>query len=134
MSDRSNSSKKTANPNYTSESEINRVFDVFGGFKKDAEKTKTFSTEENTDDFQPMLTMTSIGQLGRFGNQLFQYACLRICAAKSNAKVECPPWIGQTLFGHTDAPISQRLSPAVELKKVSRIRSLEQETAFMVWW
>ena len=116
MSDRSNSSKKTASPNYTSKSETNRVFDVFSGFKKDAEKTKTFSATENTDDRPPVLTMTSIGQLGRFGNQLFQYACLRICAEKSGAKVECPPWIGQTLFGHTDAPVSQRLTPAVELK------------------
>ncbi|MFM2310952.1 MAG: hypothetical protein RLZZ04_228 [Cyanobacteriota bacterium] len=116
MSDCSNSLKKTVNPKYTSESETNRVLDVFGGLKKDAEKTKTFSEEENTDDLHPVLTMTSIGQLGRFGNQLFQYACLRICAEKSGAKVECPPWIGQTLFGHTDAPISQRLSPAVELK------------------
>ena len=98
------------------EQATNRVFDVFSGFKKDAEKTKTCSTAENTGDLQPVLTMTSIGQLGRFGNQLFQYACLRICAEKSGAKVECPPWIGQTLFGHTDAPVSQRLTPAVELK------------------
>ena len=116
MSDRSSSSKKTVNPNYTSESETNRVFDVFDGFKKDAENTKTVWEEANPGDLQPVLTMTSIGQLGRFGNQLFQYACLRICAEKSGAKVECPPWIGQTLFRHTDAPISQRLSPAVELK------------------
>lgn len=116
MSDRSNSSEKIADPSYASESETNRVFDVFGGFKKDAENTKTFSEGESTDDLQPMLTMSSLGQLGRFGNQLFQYACLRICAAKSNAKVECPPWIGQALFGHTDAPISRRLPPAVESK------------------
>lgn len=115
MSDRSNSSKKSVNPNYTSESETNRVFDIFDGFKQDAENTKTV-LEADTGDRPPVLTMTSLGQLGRFGNQLFQYACLRICAEKSGAKVECPPWIGQTLFGHTDAPISRRLSPAVELK------------------
>jgi hypothetical protein len=30
-------------------------------------------------DNQPVLTMSSVGQLGRFGNQLFQYASLKIC-------------------------------------------------------
>ena len=35
--------------------------------------------------------------------------------------MECPAWIGQTLFGHQDAPISKRLPPAIELK-----RDLEQ--------
>ena len=58
--------------------------------------------------------MSSLGKLGRFGNQLFQYAFLRICAEKSGARVECPPWIGQTLFGHKDATISQQLPPAIE--------------------
>jgi hypothetical protein len=47
---------------------------------------------------------------------LFQYAFLRICAQKNGAKVECPAWIGQTLFGHQDAPISKLLSPIVETK------------------
>ncbi|HTL87797.1 MAG TPA: alpha-1,2-fucosyltransferase [Leptolyngbya sp.] len=58
--------------------------------------------------------MSSLGKLGRFGNQLFQYAFLRICALQSNARVECPNWIGQSLFGRLDAPILQRLPPAIE--------------------
>jgi hypothetical protein len=65
-----------------------------------------------------------IGQLGRFANQLFQYAFLRICAQQSGARVECPAWIGQTLFGHQDAPISQRLPPAVEIKDLNVEQSL----------
>jgi hypothetical protein len=60
------------------------------------------------------LTMSSLGRLGRFGNQIFQYAFLRICANESGARVECPPWIGQKLFGHADAPISRCLRPAIE--------------------
>ncbi|GAB1539313.1 hypothetical protein NUACC21_19790 [Scytonema sp. NUACC21] len=73
------------------------------------------SSDSNTELSQEaVLTMSCIGMFGRFGNQLFQYAFLRICAEKSGARVECPPWIGQTLFGHKDAPISKCLPPAIE--------------------
>jgi hypothetical protein len=123
MSDRDRS--KAINPNYTSKSETERVFDVFNSFQRDAKEINSISTSKDTDKTSPVLTMSSIGQLGRFGNQLFQYAYLRICAAQSGAKVECPPWIGQTLFGHQDAPISQRLPPAIEQKE-------EEQTLFDV--
>lgn len=99
---------------YTTKSEIERVFKVFDTFKKDAEDTKSLLANNAATANEPVLTMSSIGQLGRFANQLFQYAFLRICAQKSGARVECPPWIGQTLFGHNDAPISKRLPPAIE--------------------
>jgi len=98
----------------TTNSETERVLSVFDTFKKDAENIKTSSANEAERPSQPVLTMSSLGQLGRFGNQIFQYAFLRICAQKSGATVECPPWIGQTLFGHDDAPISKRLPPAIE--------------------
>ncbi|GAA6619996.1 alpha-1,2-fucosyltransferase [Scytonema sp. NUACC26] len=103
-------------PKYTTESETNRVFSVFDTFNKDAASVKTTSTDTDSDATvsEPVLTMSSLGKLGRFGNQLFQYAFLRICAKRSGARVECPSWIGQTLFGHQDAPISQRLPPAIE--------------------
>lgn len=112
MSDRDNSQEVTANSKYSSNSETERVFNVFDGFKKDVEETSDTLVEEDTS--QPVLTMSSIGKLGRFGNQLFQYAFLRICAEQSGAKVECPAWIGQTLFGHDDAKISRRLPAAIE--------------------
>jgi hypothetical protein len=63
---------------------------------------------------EPILAMTSLGQLGRFGNQIFQYAFLRVCAVNSGARVQCPPWVGQQLFGLTDPPIETRLPPAIE--------------------
>ena len=100
---------------YTTNSETERVFSVFDTFKKDAEDIKTSSANEARSS-QPVLTMSSLGQLGRFGNQIFQYAFLRICAQKSGVTVECPPWIGQTLFGYDDAPISKRLPPAIECR------------------
>ncbi len=105
-----------ASSKYTAKSETERLFSVFENFYKDAEETKNLSLEDTTSDRQPVLTMSSIGQLGRFGNQLFQYAFLRLCAEKSGARVECPAWVGQTLFGHQDAPISKRLPPAIECK------------------
>jgi hypothetical protein len=106
-----------ASSKYTAKSETERLFSVFETFQKDAEETKLLSVEDTTIGQQLVLTMSSIGKLGRFGNQLFQYAFLRICAEKSGARVECPVWVGQTLFGHQDSPISKRLPPAIELKR-----------------
>lgn len=41
---------------------------------------------------------------GRFANQLFEYANLRQVAKESGQEYECPPWIGQKLFGLKDKP------------------------------
>lgn len=103
---------------YTTKSETDRLFSVFDTLNKDAENIKTASENDFVNSSEPVLTISSLGQLGRFGNQLFQYAFLRICAKKSGARVECPPWIGQTLFGHNDPPISKRLPPAIERKEM----------------
>jgi len=102
------------NSTYTHQSETDRGFSVFDTLKKDVEDINASSAIEAEKPCQPVLSMSSFGQLGRFGNQIFQYAFLRICAQKSGATLECPPWIGQTLFGHDDAPISKRLPPAIE--------------------
>jgi len=102
------------NPKYTTKSETDQAFKVFQNFTKDAEEIRSYSENDATNSNEPVLSMSSLGQAGRFGNQLFEYAFLRICAKKSGAKVECPPWIGQVLFGHNDRPISQRLPPGVE--------------------
>ncbi len=114
MSNQDNSLEVIPNTKYTSKSDTERVFGVSDSLKKDVEATKSSSAKDATNDDHPVLTMSSIGKLGRFGNQLFQYAFLRICAEKSGARVECPPWIGQILFGHKDATISKRLPPAIE--------------------
>lgn len=102
------------NSKYSNKSETERVFSVFDTFQKDAADTKSISIDSTATSIEPVLTMSSLGQLGRFGNQLFQYAFLRICARNSGARVECPHWIGQTLFGHKDALISNQLPPAIE--------------------
>ncbi len=72
--------------------------------------------EEKKDDATGgrVLAMSTIGRLGRFGNQIFEYAFLRICARASNAKVQCAPWPGQALFGQYDPPVTVSLTPRVE--------------------
>jgi Glycosyl transferase family 11 len=116
------SADKSTSSKYIAKSELERLSSVFGKLTQDAQTTKISSKNDLTGDDSAVLTMSSIGQLGRFANQLFQYAFLRICAEKSGARVQCPAWIGQTLFGHQDALISQRLPPAIEIKD----RAVEQ--------
>ena len=63
---------------------------------------------------KPVVTMSTLGKNGRFANQIFQYAFLKIYAKEHNLRVETPDWIGQYLFGHKDSPISQQLPVFVE--------------------
>ncbi|WP_293335749.1 FkbM family methyltransferase [Microcoleus sp. CAWBG58] len=58
---------------------------------------------------KPVITMSTLGRNGRFANQIFQYAFLKIYAKEHNLRVETPAWIGQYLFGCNDSPISQQL-------------------------
>ena len=55
------------------------------------------------------VSMSMLGRHGRFGNQLFQYAFLRLVARQFGATLEIPPWVGRPLFGLEDPPVSQNL-------------------------
>jgi FkbM family methyltransferase len=56
---------------------------------------------------RPVVTMSSLGKNGRFGNQLFQYLYLRLVAERQGAIVQTPDWAGRTLFGLEDPePVS----------------------------
>jgi len=48
------------------------------------------------------LAMTTLGQNGRFGNQLFQYSFLRIYGELNDLQVEVPDWVGRWLFDLAD--------------------------------
>jgi FkbM family methyltransferase len=63
---------------------------------------------------RPVLSMSTLGKNGRFANQIFQYAFLRILAHHHGAAVQTPPWIGQKLFGHADAAAAAGLSLCAE--------------------
>ena len=58
--------------------------------------------------------MSTLGFNGRFANQVFQYAFLKLQARKHQLRAETPPWIGQFLFGHDDPPVSRSLPMVVE--------------------
>ncbi len=62
---------------------------------------------------KPVITMSTLGTNGRFANQLFQYAFLKIYAKEHELRVETPEWIGQYIFGHSDPPIYKQL-PVVQ--------------------
>lgn len=57
---------------------------------------------------QPIITMSTLGGNGRFGNQLLQYGFLKIYAKVYHLEVATPKWIGQYLFGHKDKPIKRQ--------------------------
>ncbi len=120
MPNQDNSLDAVASSEYIAKNEIDGVFSVFETLDNEAEEIKPLPANDSSRLHQSVLTMSSIGKLGRFGNQLFQYAFLRICAYKSGARVECSPWIGQTLFGHHDAPIAERLPPAIESQDLEK--------------
>lgn len=69
----------------------------------------------------PVITMSTFGSNGRFGNQIFQYAFLKIYAQEHNLQVEIPKWkLGEYLFGHDDPEIT---------KVLPEVRELSQEIA-----
>lgn len=45
------------------------------------------------------VSMASLGTNGRFGNQLFQYACIKFYALRHGLKADLPEWEGKALFG-----------------------------------
>ena len=65
------------------------------------------------------LTMTTLGQNGRFGNQLFQYCFLRIYGEMHDLQVEVPDWVGRWLLDLADpypgAPLPRRETNVPEI-------------------
>lgn len=49
-------------------------------------------------DPRPRISMTTLGENGRFGNQIVQYGFLRCYAATHGFRVETGDWIGRDLF------------------------------------
>lgn len=48
---------------------------------------------------KPVIQLSVLGKLGRFGNQLFQYAHGKLCAEAADAELLVPEdWIGRKLF------------------------------------
>jgi hypothetical protein len=67
----------------------------------------TFSVQTSAPSGRPLnkenpgvVRMGTLGYNGRFANQIFQYAYLKLYSAGHGLRAECPPWIGCSLFGH----------------------------------
>ncbi len=51
------------------------------------------------DSSRPVISCTTLGRNGRFGNQLMQYAVTTLLAQVHNCEARFPDWIGRDLFG-----------------------------------
>lgn len=60
------------------------------------------------------VTMSALGQNGRFGKQLLQYGLLRLYGEQVGAQVLVPDWIGRDLFGCSD-PLPRAVRPVATL-------------------
>jgi len=67
-----------------------------------------------------LITMSCLGKMGRWGNQVFQYIFLRAYAKRYGLEYQCPRWIGQQLFGHNDPLLSETLPTYHERRQQSR--------------
>ena len=72
------------------------------------------------------LTMSVLGQKGRFGNQLLQYGFLRMYAAEHGLAAEAPDWIGRDLFDLND-PARGAPLPAVREDEHDLVASLNRQ-------
>lgn len=57
--------------------------------------------------------MSGLGEMGRFGNQLLQYAFLRLYAERHTLSAEAPDWMGRDLFD-LDDPLPRGPLPVLE--------------------
>jgi hypothetical protein len=65
-------------------------------------------TEMTAD--QQVISMSQLGRYGRFGNQFFQYAFLKIYAKEHGCMLELPAaWVGRRLFNVDNPPMSRAL-------------------------
>ncbi len=61
---------------------------------------------------QKLISMSQLGRYGRFGNQFFQYAFLKIYAMEHGCQLELPAdWIGRRLFDVDNPPVTHSLTP-----------------------
>ncbi|MEG4227930.1 FkbM family methyltransferase [Microcoleus sp. N9_B2] len=62
---------------------------------------------------KPLITMAAF-EIARFGNQIFDYAFLKMYTKEHGMRLELPAWPGQYLFGHNEPPIAHPLPQVVE--------------------
>lgn len=56
-----------------------------------------------------IISMSRLGRMGRFGNQLFQVAALTEYANRNGCTFQHPPWVGEWLFDWPASPVTEDL-------------------------
>jgi hypothetical protein len=74
----------------------------------------------------PAVSMRSLGANGRFGNQLLQYAFLKLYAHQHALEAQSFDWIGRDLFG-CDEPFPRASFPALDESQADLFASLNGE-------
>lgn len=64
----------------------------------------------------PTVASSTLGAIGRFGNQVLQYGFLRLYAERHGLTLETPPWVGGALFGCSDPPVTAGRRVLTELQ------------------
>lgn len=72
---------------------------------------------------RPVISMSTLGRYGRFGNQIIQYAFLKLYAKRFDLRVQTSSWIGRDLFGHCDEPIDRKY-PRIHETKIKNKQKL----------
>ena len=73
------------------------------------------------------LSMSVLGSYGQFGNQLLQYAFLRLYAAKHGLDAQAPDWIGRDLFD-LDDPLPEKPLPMLDEAAADLFASLRGDS------
>lgn len=76
----------------------------------------------------PVVSMTALGANGRFGNQLLQYAFIRLYARDRGLTAEVADWIGRDLFD-LDDPLPSSNLPRVDEAKAGLMATLNNPAA-----
>jgi hypothetical protein len=86
-----------------------------------------------------MITFRTLGKLGRFGNQLFEYAGTRLYAELNHYSWALPDWIGSTLFQDIRPytaleHLRARLLPTVQLSDMQSVSAIHQAQRLIHLW
>ncbi len=79
---------------------------------------------------QDRVQMTTLGGNGRFGNQLLQYAFVKLYAEQHGLALEVPDWIGRDLFDRDD-PLPTQPLPLVDESAVDLFGALHGRAAVL---
>ncbi len=66
------------------------------------------------------VTFSTLGQYGRFGNQVYQYIFIRGYAKRHHLEFETRGWIGKQIYGFNDPEVTVNYCPVPESDEVLR--------------